>query len=252
MRTIHVIGIGAGNPEHLTLEAIRALNDVEAIFLVTKSDDRRELADLRREICDRHIDQPGYRTVEIADPPRDRTAEAYADAVEDWRRRRGDAFEERIRGELGDDGRGAFLVCGDPAFYDSTIPILDDILARGTIAFAYDVVPGISSLQSLAASHGVMLTRVGRPVQITTGRRVAEGAHDGEDDILVMLDAGLAFRRFADQPVDIYWGAYLGTADELLVSGRVGEVADEIARVRQEARARKGWIMDTYLLRREV
>jgi len=34
------------------------------------------------------------------------------------------------------------------------------------------------------------------------------------------------------------------------VSGKLGEVAGEIERVRREARERKGWIMDSYLLRR--
>ena len=65
-----------------------------------------------------------------------------------------------------------------------------------------------------------------------------------------MLDADCAFRRFADEPVDIYWGAYVGTQDEILIAGAVAEVMDEIERVRAEARERKGWIMDTYLLRR--
>jgi precorrin-6A synthase len=53
-----------------------------------------------------------------------------------------------------------------------------------------------------------------------------------------------------EDPMHIYWGAYLGTHDELLVSGPLAEVADEIDRARAEARERKGWIMDIYLLRR--
>jgi precorrin-6A synthase len=49
---------------------------------------------------------------------------------------------------------------------------------------------------------------------------------------------------------EIYWGAYLGTKDEILVSGTVADVAGQIQAARGEARERKGWIMDTYLLRR--
>ena len=71
---------------------------------------------------------------------------------------------------------------------------------------------------------------------------------DGVDDVVVMLDAQQAFTAFPD--ADIYWGAYLGTEDELLHAGKVAEVADEILKIRAEARARHGWIMDTYLLRR--
>ncbi len=49
------------------------------------------------------------------------------------------------------------------------------MLARGTVAFEYDVVPGISSVSALVARHRTGLNQVARPVQITTGRRLAEG-----------------------------------------------------------------------------
>ena len=52
--------------------------------------------------------------------------------------------------------------------------------------------------------------------------------------------------------VEIFWGAYLGTPDELLVAGPLAEAAPKIEEIRAEARRRKGWIMDTYLLRRRV
>ena len=45
-------------------------------------------------------------------------------------------------------------------------------------------------------------------------------------------------------------GAYLGGPDEILRAGRLPEVAADIDATRAAARARKGWIMDTYLLRR--
>ncbi|HEY6573397.1 MAG TPA: precorrin-6A synthase (deacetylating), partial [Mycobacterium sp.] len=47
----------------------------------------------------------------------------------------------------------------------------------------------------------------------------------------------------------IWWGAYLGTPNELLIAGAVGDVGEHIATARAEARERHGWIMDTYLLR---
>ena len=50
----------------------------------------------------------------------------------------------------------------------------------------------------------------------------------------------------------MYWGAYLSTDDEVLISGSLGEVAEEIAATRAELRERNGWIMDSYLLRREA
>lgn len=155
-----------------------------------------------------------------------------------------------IATELGEDQVGAFLVWGDPSLYDSTLAILDDILARGELAFSVEVIPGISSVSTLAARHRVGLNQVGRPIQITTGRRLAKEWPAGVDDVVVMLDAQTAFSEHVDQDADIYWGAYLGTPDELLISGLLREVAPEIEKVRAEARDRKGWIMDTYLLRR--
>jgi precorrin-6A synthase len=186
--------------------------------------------------------------VPLPDPPRERAAPAYGDAVAAWRARRADVWERAIAGE---GGCGALLVWGDPAIYDSTIAVVDEILARGRVRFDHEVIPGISSPQALAARHRVPFNRIGGAVQITTGRRLAaDGWPDAADDVLVMLDADCAFARFASEDVDIYWGAYVGTPDEILVSGRVGDVAGEIRRLRREARARKGWIMDTYLLRR--
>jgi precorrin-6A synthase len=67
-----------------------------------------------------------------------------------------------------------------------------------------------------------------------------------------MLDADCSFRHLPDDELEIHWGAYLAMEDEILVSGRLGDVAEEIVRQRAEARERKGWIMDAYLLRRDI
>ncbi|MFF5106981.1 precorrin-6A synthase (deacetylating) [Streptomyces sp. NPDC000134] len=253
MRTIHVIGIGAGDPEQLTLQAVRALRDTDVFFVLDKGEVKADLVRLRHDILRTHVPEGTYRVVEAQDPERDRGAggAAYSPAVGDWRSARAGIYEELIAGELGEDETGAFLVWGDPALYDSTLGILEEILERGTVTFAYDVIPGVSSVSALVARHRTGLNRVARPVQITTGRRLAEGLPEGVDDVVVMLDAHQTFRRYADQDIDIYWGAYIGTPDEILVSGPIAEAAPRIERLRAEARERKGWIMDTYLLRRD-
>ncbi|MET8975592.1 precorrin-6A synthase (deacetylating) [Streptomyces sp. NPDC004539] len=252
MREIHVIGIGAGDPEHLTLQAVRAMRGTDVFFVLDKGEVKSDLTDLRREMLSEHVAQGTYRVVEARDPERDRTAgsAAYSPAVGDWRTARADIYERLIADELTETQTGAFLVWGDPALYDSTIAILDEVLARGTVAFSYDVVPGVSSVSALVARHRTGLNRVARPVQITTGRRLAEGFPEGVDDVVVMLDAHQAFREYAREDVDIYWGAYIGTPDEILVSGPIAEAGPRIEELRAEARERKGWIMDTYLLRR--
>jgi precorrin-6A synthase len=251
MRRILVIGIGAGDPEYVTMQAVNALNEASVFFVVDKGDAKGSLLALRDEICRRYIrDQAGYRVVEIPDPPRDRTAAAYESAVGDWHDARALLFEQAIETELPEDAVGAFLVWGDPSLYDSTLRVVERVLARGIVTFDYSVIPGITSVQALAAQHRQTLNRTGEPVHITTGRRLAAGFPVDLDSVLVMLDAGLACQHFEDPELDIHWGAYLGTPDEVLKSGRLIDVADDIARTKQQLKARHGWIMDTYLLRR--
>jgi precorrin-6A synthase len=250
MRKLFVIGIGAGDPDYVTVQAIKVLNQVDVFFVVEKKGERQDLVDLRREILDRYVDEPSYRVVEVEDPERDRTSPAYTEAVEDWRRRRAEVWERAIGEHLADGERGAFLVWGDPALYDSTLAVIDRILAGGALEFECEVIPGISSVQALAARHGVPLNRVGGAVHITTGRRLANGLPGEGADVVVMLDADCTFTQVDDPDIDIYWGAYVGTEDEILVAGRLREVEGEIERLRSEARERKGWVMDTYLLRR--
>ncbi|MFI5911335.1 precorrin-6A synthase (deacetylating) [Dactylosporangium sp. NPDC051541] len=242
MRKVLIIGVGAGDPEQVTVQAINAMNAVDVFFVL----DKASVADLtvaRQALVARYVRRPDSRTVVIADPPRDRAAADYVGAVEDWRDERSRLLAAAIERELGPDGVGGILAWGDPALYDGTIRILQDVVP-------FEVIPGISSVQILTARHKITLNRVAGAVLITTGRRLAAGWPDGADDVVVMLDASLACRRYRTEPVDIYWGAYLGTPDEILVSGRLDDVIDEIESVRAAARERKGWIMDTYLLRR--
>jgi precorrin-6A synthase len=105
-------------------------------------------------------------------------------------------------------------------------------------------------VQALAAQHRIALNAIGEPVHITTGRKLTEGLPPGVDTAVIMLDNGSGLRALAGEDVDIYWGAYLGTADEVLVAGKLGDRVEEIEQLRARERERKGWIMDTYLLRR--
>lgn len=247
MRRIHVIGIGAGDPGYVTAQAVDALNDVDVFFASDKGAVKDDLVSLRREICERFIREPGYRFVELPDPKRSKEAPdgaAYRQVVADWHAARAELWAQALRDELADDGVGAFLAWGDPSLYDSTLRILDMVADR--VEFTYDVIPGITAIQALTARHRIPLNDVGAPVLITTGRRLREEGLSGT--AVVMLDGDCAF---LDCPptTKIWWGAYLGTPDELLVAGTVADVGERIAAVRAEARDRHGWIMDIYLLR---
>lgn len=240
MRTILVIGIGTGSPEQLTLAAIDAMQRADVFFVPDKGGDKSELAELRRAIIARFVTRPDVETVGYAVPRRNTALPDYGQGVDQWHEALAAVFSGLIDGTA-PDSTIAFLVWGDPGLYDSTLRILD----RVEIAKTVEVIPGISAIQALTAAHGIALNRIGEPVLITTGRRLGPV----ETDVVVMLDGQQAFLE-ADPDLLIYWGAYLGSADQILVAGRLGDVREDIAAVRAAARQRHGWIMDTYLLRR--
>lgn len=249
MRNILIIGIGAGNPEHMTIEAIEALNRADILFIPDKGEEKAALRALREAICARFIRNPGYRTVPVDIPRRAEAGNDYHGVVDDWHERIAARYRALFKAELQDGQTGALLVWGDPALYDSTLRIMERVSASG-FALDWQVYPGISSVQVLAARHRIPLNTIGAPILITTGRRLAAGFPADQDSVVVMLDGEQTFGKIDPAGLDIYWGAYLGTPDEILRAGPLAELSAEIAEARAQARARHGWIMDTYLLRR--
>jgi precorrin-6A synthase len=65
-----------------------------------------------------------------------------------------------------------------------------------------------------------------------------------------MLDGDNSYMNLVDQDLEIFWGAYVGTEREMLLAGRLGDLAETIEATRKEARRSIGWILDIYLLRR--
>jgi precorrin-6A synthase len=259
MRELLIIGMGPGHPDQVTVQAVQAMNRADVFFRIDKGEDKSGLNAARDEILRRHVTSGGYRVVDIPEPPRDRsaalTADGYQGAVSDWHAARAELIAAAIETELGADGAGAFLVWGDPSVYDSMLRIVDRVLALGTVPFTCTVIPGVTSVQALAAAHRIPLNRVGEPIHITPARRLAElprpGLPDGLDSAVVMLDRGFTAAGFGEPGLSVYWGAYLSTDDEVLISGPLADVADEIIATRARLRERHGWIMDTYLLRRD-
>jgi precorrin-6A synthase len=250
MRKVLIIGIGAGNPDYVTIQAINALNRVDVFFIPNKGVEKQALQRLRLEICGRYIKDRDYRLAGFKVPERSKDPSDYKMSVHDWHSQIEETYEKLLTEELGEEECGAFLVWGDPTLYDSTLRIIDKIKSNGGFAFEYEVIPGISSVQALAAQHRIALNQIGESVHITTGRKLAEGFPDNVDSVVVLLDGEQSFTKIENADIDIYWGAYLGTEDEILVSGRLSEVGNDIEALRAQARGEKGWIMDTYLLRK--
>ena len=68
-RELLLIGIGAGDPDWVTLEAVRAIQRLDVLFVVLKEDELDDLVEARREVLGRHR-QTLPRIVELNDPPR--------------------------------------------------------------------------------------------------------------------------------------------------------------------------------------
>ena len=248
MIDLDLIGIGTGNPDHLTRQAEAAMNAADLILLPRKGDAKSDLLDLRRAIC-AEVLTGATRVVEFDLPVRDADA-PYRDAVDRWHDAIADAWSAQIAEHLPNGGRLALLVWGDPSLYDSTLRIADRLRADG-LALSVTVVSGITSLQALTAAHAIPLNDLAAPVLITTGRRLREsGWPEGVDTLAVMLDGTCAFETLDPTGVTIWWGAYLGMAQKALAAGPLAVLAAHIVSERARLRAAHGWIMDIYLLRR--
>lgn len=234
---IRILGMGMG-PQHLTGEVAEALRGCDYVIAAAKSDDDPLLA-VRRVVADSF----GVEIIAVPDPERDRRHSAdYEHAVQDWHEARAAAYSEILR-ERG--GTAGFLVWGDPSLYDSTIRVVEMLAEQ--LPLDYDVLPGISAPQELAARHRIVLHPVGRPVHLTTARRLRDDIAAGQTNLCVMLNGRLELAGLDDW--SIWWGANLGSQSEELVAGRVGDVLGEIEQARQRAKDAIGWVMDVFLLR---
>lgn len=242
MTTLLLIGIGTGNPDHVTGQAIRALNDADLILIPRKGTAKSDLAEVRELILSRVLTAP----VPVADydVPQRADQDDYLGAVNDWHDAIAQVWADTIAAHPGAQ-TVALMVWGDPSLYDSTLRI-----AARLPGLTVRVIPGITSLQALTAAHAIPLNTLAAPVTITTGRHLRDhGWPMGATTMAVMLDKGGSFIALPPD-TEIWWGAYVGMAEETLIHGLLSEVSDEILSTRARLRAEHGWIMDIYLLRR--
>jgi precorrin-6A synthase len=248
-RRVMIIGIGPGNPDCVTIQAIDAMNRVDVFFIPDKGVEKAELGRFRRLIIDRYVRDRPFRTAEYRVPTRRQGGDSYEDAVADWHAEIGEVYGQLILEKLGESEVGAFLVWGDPTLYDSTLRILEHLRANASFELDYDVIAGVSSVQALAARHRVPINEIGRAVLITNGRGLADGLPNNVDSVAVLLNADKALRE-ADGELDAYWGGYVGMPEEILASGKLKDIIDEVERIRSIARRENGWIMDCLLLKK--
>lgn len=247
MMTLSLIGIGCGDPGQLTRAAVQAINAADLVLIPRKGTAKSDLADLRRTICTDVLTNDKTRVAEFDLPVRDAGEADYRKGVDDWHDAVAATWSQTIADHLGGDGKVALLIWGDPSLYDSSLRIARRLNPLPDI----EVVPGITSIQALCAAHALPLNDIGEPFLVTTGRRLREGGWPaGIDTVVVMLDGSTAFQSLDPAGLHIWWGAYLGMVDQIIMSGALAEVGTRIVAMRQDARARHGWIMDSYILKR--
>jgi precorrin-6A synthase len=247
MMTLSLIGIGCGDPGQLTRAAVQAINAADLVLIPRKGTAKSDLADLRRTICADVLTNDKTRVAEFDLPVRDAGEADYRKGVDDWHDAVAATWSQTIADHLGVDGKVALLIWGDPSLYDSSLRIARRLHPLPEI----EVVPGITSIQALCAAHALPLNDIGEPFLVTTGRRLREGGWPvGVDTVVVMLDGGTAFQSLDPAGLHIWWGAYLGMPDQIIMSGALAVVSPRIVASRQAARERHGWIMDSYILKR--
>lgn len=241
MIELWLVGIGTGNPAHVTLEAQAALREAALVLVPTKGPDKSDLADLRHQIL-----QACGRTgpvAEFAMPTRDEDL-PYIERVSRWHDQIATIWADTMAAHQ-PHGPVALLVWGDPGLYDSTLRIAARLSPRPRLR----VIPGITALQALTAAHAIPFNTVNGAVTVTTGRRLRDhGWPEGAETLAVMLDGDCSFQHLDPDGLHIWWGGNLGLASQVLVAGPLAQVGPQIIAKRAETRAAHGWIMDCYLL----
>ena len=246
MFELFLVGIGTGNPEHITIQARRAIEEADSILIPYKGSEKSELVDVRLKICKEIVNGKKTKIVQFDLPKRD-LSYSYQEGVEKWHDNVARVWSSTIRENCSEGTKVALLIWGDPSLYDSSLRIAERIKPKLKI----QVFAGITSIQALTAAHQIPINEVGEPFVVTTGRKLLEcGFPQGVKTAAVMLDGKCSFQSLREKNLYIYWGAYLGMENEMILKGWVKDVAKKIIEIRADARNLNGWIMDSYILQK--
>lgn len=134
--TLHLVGVGPGDPELLTLKAVRILGTAPVIAYPTTGEDSA----LALSIAQQHLN-PAAERLPVAIPMRVEREPAQA------------AYDQAAATILAhlEAGRDVAWLCeGDPLFYGSAMYLTARLSHRANVS----VIPGITSLTAAAAAIG--------------------------------------------------------------------------------------------------
>ena len=153
--TLYGIGVGPGDPDLITLKAVKTLQTVDVVFAAASTKNEASLA---LSIARPHL-RPDAEVVRL-DFPMTRD-QAVLDAA--WR-----ANADTVAAILAQGKSAAFLTLGDPLTYSTfgyLLRTLNGLLAEIPVA----VVPGITSYQAAAAHTGRVLVESGESLAVVSG-----------------------------------------------------------------------------------
>jgi precorrin-2/cobalt-factor-2 C20-methyltransferase len=132
--TLHLVGVGPGDPDLMTIKAAKLLDEAEVIAHVVTPSGGTLALDIARRHCNPHAE---YLPIEIPmTGDRRATQIAY------------DAGADAIRAQLAAGRDVAYLCEGDPLFYGSAMYLLSDLIDTTPIK----VIPGVTSMTAAAAA----------------------------------------------------------------------------------------------------
>lgn len=239
-RKVLIAGIGAGNPDFVTVQAIGASGHVRLFFIPDAGMEQDELARLRAEIVERYVRNRPLRSAPYKMPGEN----AGITGLEVVTGSRCDDLalpDDGLNMEMLDASEsGAFLAWGSFSLGETVLRILRWLRSTGDLALDHEAMPGDSDIQVLASVHKVALCNIGRSILTATGRSIAGNFPNNADSIVLMLSAATDLSA-PGQRIGTHWTLYTGMPDAVLVSGKFDEIVDDIARVRHDALHGKGW-----------
>jgi precorrin-6A synthase len=189
MIELYLVGIGMGNPSHLTGAAIEALQLADLILIPNKGEAK---ADLRSDICEKLL-LPIPQITYFSLPSRDPKEPDYLKRVSDWHDSIASLWQNTILSNRPNGGKVELMIWGDPSLYDSSLRIAERLQTKDH-ALKIHVIPGVTAVQLLTAANRIPLNELGAPVTISTGRQLRDnGWPEGCETLVVMLDGETMF-----------------------------------------------------------
>jgi precorrin-2/cobalt-factor-2 C20-methyltransferase len=151
--TFYGVGVGPGDPELLTLKALRILKAAPSIAVPKSMEQRKSLA---LTVVEKAVGLEGKEVFELL-LPMTRDNETLVSA-------RQEAAKEIIeRLSAGKDV--AFITVGDPLFY-STFSYFVPLVTEGLAGVRVEVIPGVTSVSAAASSAGMPVAKADERVII--------------------------------------------------------------------------------------